>query len=252
MKLIINADDCGKNKQINESIEKYIKLGKITSTTVLANMDDLEGASEIYKKYKDNISFGVHLNLTEGHPLIISQLLIQEGLYIEKEDGVYFNLSSYRNRIFTYNIIKEINKELDTQISRIRDYGINISHIDSHHHIHTGIAFIHLIPILAKRHNINRIRRMRNYVPNSTKINLFMRDTWWTIINLQNTSLKSTNYFGIFEDWYDNLQRNLHPINGSLELMCHPGSKTSENEKLLSINFKNYNDINLISYNEIQ
>ena len=43
MKLIINADDCGKNKEVNAAISHFIETGKITSTTVMANMDDLEG-----------------------------------------------------------------------------------------------------------------------------------------------------------------------------------------------------------------
>lgn len=35
MKLIINADDCGKNQEVNSAIESFINAGKITSTTVI-------------------------------------------------------------------------------------------------------------------------------------------------------------------------------------------------------------------------
>lgn len=58
MKLIINADDCGKNKEVNAAISHFIETGKITSTTVMANMDDLEGASRLFDEYQDSISFG--------------------------------------------------------------------------------------------------------------------------------------------------------------------------------------------------
>ena len=51
MKLIINADDCGKNKEVNAAIGHFIEAGKITSTTVMANMDDLEGASRLFDEY---------------------------------------------------------------------------------------------------------------------------------------------------------------------------------------------------------
>ena len=52
MKLIINADDCGKSKEVNAAIAKFIEAGKITSTTVMANMDDLEGAARLFRQYK--------------------------------------------------------------------------------------------------------------------------------------------------------------------------------------------------------
>lgn len=41
--VIINADDCGISQYVDREIERFIQLGKITSTTVMANMDDLEG-----------------------------------------------------------------------------------------------------------------------------------------------------------------------------------------------------------------
>ena len=40
-RVIINADDCGINQTVDAEIERFIQLGKITSTTVMSNMDDL-------------------------------------------------------------------------------------------------------------------------------------------------------------------------------------------------------------------
>lgn len=48
MKLIINADDCGKSKDVNVAINHFIEAGKITSTTIMANMDDLDGAARLF------------------------------------------------------------------------------------------------------------------------------------------------------------------------------------------------------------
>lgn len=44
MKLIINADDCGCSVSVNRRIEEEILAHRITSVTVMANMDDFEGA----------------------------------------------------------------------------------------------------------------------------------------------------------------------------------------------------------------
>ncbi len=40
MRLIINADDCGSNREIDMAISRFIEMRKITSTTVIANMSD--------------------------------------------------------------------------------------------------------------------------------------------------------------------------------------------------------------------
>ena len=50
MRIIINADDCGANKQVDTAIEKAILADRITSTTIMANMDDFE-----YKSLYDNV-----------------------------------------------------------------------------------------------------------------------------------------------------------------------------------------------------
>ena len=76
---IINADDCGKSVIVNKAIEASIINGLITSTTVMANMDDFAGAVRLFQEYGSRISFGWHINLTEGEPLSSSQLLLDNG-----------------------------------------------------------------------------------------------------------------------------------------------------------------------------
>lgn len=251
MELIINADDCGKSKEVNEAIAQFIEAGKITSTTVMANMDDLEGAARLFDKYKERVSFGVHLNLTEGHPLLYSNMLIEKGLYVETENKIVFNLNSFRNKIMSSDIRKELEKELCAQIEKVKDYGIRISHIDSHHHIHTGLLLLPVMPDLVKRYGIRKMRRMRNYVPATSWANIALRNLWAQLIKLQNRKIIMTDYFGIYEDWYDGGKQVL-PRCMTLELMCHPGGAYPEEEsKLLETDFASLKNVKLINYKEI-
>lgn len=251
MKLIINADDCGKSLEVNAAIKTYIEAGKITSTTVMANMLDIEGAAKLYNEFKKEISFGIHLNLTEGEPLLQSDILLNEGLYVKTENGIQFNINSYRNRLLNGSIENEIKKELIAQFEKVYDYGINISHIDSHHHIHTGLILLRLIPQLARRYKITKIRRMRNYVPLASVPNKLLRDAWYYLVKIQNFDLYSTNLFGIFEDWY-NAGCPLFNANTVIELMSHPGGiYHEENEKLLNTDFSEMKGLKLISYTNL-
>ena len=90
MDLIINADDCGRTTQQNISIERAIISGKVTSTSIMANMPAFDGAVNLYNNYREKISFGVHLNLTEGEPLLYSQKLLDIGFYKQEEGKLLF------------------------------------------------------------------------------------------------------------------------------------------------------------------
>lgn len=250
MKLIINADDCGKSTSVNAAIRRYIDAGKLTSTTIMANMEDLDGAAKLYEDYKTKVSFGVHLNLTEGKPLLKSELLLSKGLYIQDGNDVYFNLSKYRNKLYNSDVLNELYNELCAQVDRIMDYGINISHIDSHHHIHTSLLLISLLPKLSHHFGIYKIRRMRNFAPNISGFNKILRDSWAKIIKCENKQIKVPDYFGIYEEWYDS-GRKIVP-NQVVELMCHPGGEYKDEEiKLLNTEFNSLKNLQLITYNDL-
>src|SRR5213593_3098829 len=68
MKVIINCDDFGFNKDINERIAELIALNRVTSATLIANAPALEDAIRRLPT-EANCSLGVHLNLTEFRPL---------------------------------------------------------------------------------------------------------------------------------------------------------------------------------------
>lgn len=89
-RLVINADDCGRSVYDNLKIEEAINKGIITSTTVMANMEDLDGAVSLYEKYNDRISFGIHLNLSEGAPLVWSDIYRQTGFCVEDNGRMVF------------------------------------------------------------------------------------------------------------------------------------------------------------------
>lgn len=68
---------------------------------------------------------------------------------------------------------------------------------------------------------------------------------------LQNHRIVMTDYFGIYEEWYDNGKQILHE-NTVLELMCHPGGAYSEEEcKLLETDFTQLANVELVNYNMI-
>lgn len=253
MRLIINADDCGKNLEVDNSIARFIEAGKLTSTTVMANMDDFDGAVRLFHQYKDSVSFGVHLNLTEGSPLLYSQELLDKGYYRESaQGGLTFETDYPRQKMATGSVRRALERELCAQIEKVLDSGINISHIDSHHHIHTTLLLLGLMPKLSKRYGINKMRQIRNYVPSASRINIALRHCWTKMIHLQNPAIVMPDFFCAFLVWHESGQP-VRSDNTTWELMCHPGGfqQATEEPLLFGTDFSCLKDIQLINYNEL-
>lgn len=224
-RIIINADDCGKSQIVDASIEEAIKLGRISSTTIMANMDDFEGAVRLYKLYHNYISFGWHINLDEGSPLTRSQLLLDKGFFIEKEGVVLLNGKKYSRRFLDSRMRNEIKKELRAQWEKLNDSGIKITHADSHHYYHTQPSMIQVMPSLFHELNITRCRHVSNY--GITGFSGMARAFWAAYFRTR--GLKMTDTFCAFEDYNNNPRLKQGE---TIELMCHPGhpSEKYQNE----------------------
>ena len=215
-RIIINADDCGMSLQVNRSIEEAIQKGRISSTTIMANMNDFDGAVKLYNNYKDVISFGWHINLTEGKPLLYSQLLFDCGYYKDEEGQVLFNSKQFGRNFLKKGMQTEIKKELIAQFEKMKDCGINITHADSHHHIHTSPSLIFLIPSLLKELNIEKCRNIRNY--GVSTISYIGRKAWSIPFRLWGIRMPDT--LTSFSSYFEN---RLLRQGATIELECHPG-----------------------------
>jgi predicted glycoside hydrolase/deacetylase ChbG (UPF0249 family) len=245
-KIIINADDCGKTKTINEHIENAILKSKITSTTVMANMEDFEGAVNLFKNYGSVISFGWHINLTEGKPLLCSQLLLDKGFYKETEEGIKMDGRKFMRKGISSAMKKDIKKELMAQYTKLRDNGINITHADSHHHIHTSTWAIFFLPEILKETGIKAIRCMYNNVPRG--LDSLMRYSWATMMKLQVSGLKMPDILCGFQQF---IEEGLKAKGEVIELECHPGHPKYGHEETLLMESSLGSEYELISYRNL-
>ena len=149
MRIIVNADDLGMDEATNEEIFRLIALNKITSSTMMANAPCIEGAIRGAKEFPQ-CSFGIHLNLTEFYPLSddagLQLLLDDQGRFMSENEDLKV-VGATR---------KPIIRELSAQISRLQSYGVNISHIDSHQHIHNNPTMFPVIKYLQYKFNIKK------------------------------------------------------------------------------------------------
>lgn len=229
-RIIINADDCGRSQFDDDAIESAIQKGLITSTTVMANMDDLEGAVKLYEKYNDRVSFGVHLNLSEGEPLKPSKAFVDSGFCIDEGGRMIFGFIpdlfakgpikakiKYQYSRLNSDMKGSIYNELKAQILKLRSVGIEISHIDSHNHMHLSPFILPIVCEVAREFNIIKMRHGVSGLGNSLKCLLFKS------INAYDSRImkgfKQTDIFCSVKNFTDMVKDS----DKSYEVMCHPG-----------------------------
>ncbi len=156
MRVIINADDFGYSHEINIAIQKAIEEKKISSTTIMANAPFYEEAVEIAKKF-NGVSYGVHLNIIEFKPLTNGVVFSKYNLI--DNDGCFIEGAVFCIKDFPEELKRAIKEEWTAQVLKVRKSGIDISHIDSHQHVHAIPALQSILIELMEELDIQKCRR---------------------------------------------------------------------------------------------
>jgi predicted glycoside hydrolase/deacetylase ChbG (UPF0249 family) len=151
----VNADDFGESAEVNRGIIDCIDAGALTSTTIMANMPGTREALRWAAARGREASFGVHLNLCEGPALTRATSLIDRSGNLKRKRMQALGALSGRL------VRDEVRAELDAQIRVVRDAGVQVSHLDSHKHLHQLPGVGTVAAELAAAHGIERVRCTR-------------------------------------------------------------------------------------------
>lgn len=250
MLIIINADDLGASKEMNSEIFDLMFRKLISSSTIMANGPAVEDAAKKAKNFPE-CSFGIHLNIIDFSALSSTNAL--KALLDER--GNFAGNQKLREIFITPSLSVAIYIEFCAQVERLLSLGIKISHVDSHHHIHTIPRIFPILKRLQAKYGIRKVRISRNiYLPGYpvSKILLFKKKIYNFMLR-HYYSTKTTSGFCNLVEFYENAKTN-NLKHKSVEIMVHPGNGRYSYEsaifdvsllKQLPIDFK------LINYNEL-
>jgi predicted glycoside hydrolase/deacetylase ChbG (UPF0249 family) len=149
--LIINADDLGCNALRDRGILEAYQQGIVTSASILANGSSFNMAIKQVKGSK--LPVGVHLNLADGRALTgpIKGLTDSSGnLPGKKELRQHLTANGFDP--------EDIRKELNSQIQRILEAGVQPGHLDGHQHCQLFPCLTTMVTELAREYDIPAMR----------------------------------------------------------------------------------------------
>jgi len=228
--------------------------GVVSSTTLMANGPEFMDAAS---RLSDNPELGVGVHLCLDGPYNSNS---NYKTLIDPETGFFYNNKELIKRIKGSALDKdEIFREFCSQVEKLRNHGIDVSHLDTHHNLHLYFPILSQVIRVARKYNIPYIRsqRLNSCTPKSS-INKMYRQIHQLYLNVHSKSVQGY-YDPDMEECPDiehnlsRLEHMLHTGRGIMEIMVHPqGEEDAETrffsssrvEKLLSAhNIINYSSL---------
>ena len=218
-RLVVNADDFGFTRDVNQGIVEAHRDGILTATTLMATAEAFEDAVRLARE-NPTLDIGCHLVLvgSAGFPASVPKLLQAIAL----------------RRVRVYD-------ELAAQVRRIIDAGIAPTHLDTHKHTHLIPQVLDAVARISEDFKIAWVRRPFDFPMGAAGASWTRRAVSRGLRVLRHRvgrtliahHCRMTDYFAGFRitGHYDAAElalliRNLPE--GSTEFMCHPGYATDE------------------------
>ncbi|MCA6071695.1 MAG: ChbG/HpnK family deacetylase [Endomicrobium sp.] len=128
-KLIVNADDFGRNKDNTEAIVFAHRYGVLSSTTVMTEKESFNYAAKLIKE-NPNLKTGLHIDL--------------DCIFLMREPNRFYK----RLEKITLAMKIKIQDAINMQLEKFLKAGFILSHLDSHHHAHMHPE---VLPFVAKK-----------------------------------------------------------------------------------------------------
>ena len=153
--LIVNADDFGLHTAVNHAVINGYEKGCLRSTSLMPTGSAVEEAAALARQCPE-LGVGVHITLVAEYPVLpperVRSLIGSDGRFFP--DHVAFIKAFVQGKIR----MAELYAECEAQIQRVKSLGIDISHLDSHQHLHVLPKIIDVCLELAKKYDIHRMR----------------------------------------------------------------------------------------------
>lgn len=156
--LVVNADDFGWSRSVNDGIVEAHVDGIVTRASIMAPGSAFGHAAELARS-TPGLGIGVHLSFYRGASTLpqhrVASLVGPDGMFLGSWQEIVARIATGRFDL------SELRDELDAQIRLVRDAGLVPRHLDSEKHLHLWPSVFDLVCRLAREHGIPEVRVVR-------------------------------------------------------------------------------------------
>jgi chitin disaccharide deacetylase len=227
VRIVVNADDFGASAETVAATIVAFEEGALTSATIMPTMPAAAEALA-YARDRTDGSFGVHLTFVgNGEERCAADPAAVPGLV--DEAGRFLPATPVRLRALVRRVpVAEIEHEIAAQLALVRDAGVEISHVDSHRHLHKLAPFRTALERVLPRFGIERVRTVQDVYLSRP----LLRATYWVGSVWRRPlrrAFRTTDHFYMPAStgdlgWADELLCRAGELAGAtLEVGVHPG-----------------------------
>jgi len=155
IQLIVNADDFGMSKEVNEAVVHAFKKGVLTSCSLMVMGEAFDEAVHLAKENR-GLGVGIHLVTVMGRSVLPRSeipALVNEKGFFSCHPG-FAGLKYY----FSRRARAQLRKELAAQFEKFQSTGLPFSHIDAHLHMHVHPVIFNAAVELGEKFGVRRMR----------------------------------------------------------------------------------------------
>lgn len=156
--LIITSDDFGLSGGVNRAVEQGWKNGILTVASIMPGAAAFDEAVKIARR-NPGLQVGLHLTLVQGRsvlpPAELPELVDAAGNFSNNPVSAGFRY------FFDRGLYCQLKREIEAQIIKVVDAGIELSHIDGHLNMHLHPTVFRILAELMPRYGITTFRLAR-------------------------------------------------------------------------------------------
>jgi hopanoid biosynthesis associated protein HpnK len=158
-RLIVNADDFGRSSAINRSVIEAHQNGVLTTASIMAGGEAFAEAVQLARE-NPSLGVGLHLTLCCGRPVLQPQQIPS----LVTSTGAFSNspIAAGLKYHFSARARSELSREIAAQLSRFRETGLELDHVNGHLHFHLHPVVFDILLPMARALGMRAIRLTRD------------------------------------------------------------------------------------------
>ena len=154
-RLIVTADDFGRDITINEAVEAAHRDGILAGASLMVGAPEAADAVERARRLP-GLRVGLHLVLTDGRPVLppaeLGRLVGSGGRFDDNQ------LRAGLRYFFTPGVRSQLAAEIRAQFEAFRATGLALDHVNAHQHMHLHPTVARLVVAIGRSYGMRAVR----------------------------------------------------------------------------------------------